>query len=183
MSDAAPAPVRAMLSQQERMAFLTSEKSLWRAGREQIPASWPSWAADFLDLFERGGFCGQVCRIVGVLPQIVYRFRDADEEFASAWAAILDLWGDTLECASLQRAIYGCERPIYGKGGEVVATYHHYDFDRERYWIERFDKARNRVKNGAEPMTLRVEICEGPAPRPTRNVLLNGAGNGHAAQN
>ena len=70
------------------------------------------WKPDFLTAFEQTGTVVQAARAAGIDRMTAYRARQADEDFAIAWADVEEKVTETLERVALQRAIDGSDRLI-----------------------------------------------------------------------
>ena len=58
----------------------------------------------------------------GVHKSTLYRRRADDAEFAAAWDEAREEGIDRIVDEAVRRAVTGVERPVFGKGGEVVGT-------------------------------------------------------------
>ena len=65
------------------------------------------------------------CRKAKLPRATAYQWKEADEAFAKAWDAALDVAADMLEDVAVQRATKGTLRPVY-QGGVKVGTVREY---------------------------------------------------------
>lgn len=65
----------------------------------------PRWQADFLEALAKSPDVSQACKTVGINRTTAYRRRQADEDFAIAWADAHALSLDKLEAALFRRAV------------------------------------------------------------------------------
>lgn len=61
------------------------------------------------------------CEMAGLPRSTVYDWRHADQAFAQAWDAALELGTDALEDEAVRRAYHGTDKPVY-QGGKQVGT-------------------------------------------------------------
>ena len=76
----------------------------------------------FLETLREGWSVTAAAASAGCARWTFYRHRDADPEFAEAWQAAREEGIDRLVDEAVRRAVKGVERPIFGKGGEIVGT-------------------------------------------------------------
>ena len=73
----------------------------------------------FLEAFERTGIVLAACDESGVSRRSVYSWRDADPDFAAAWAQAEERSTQRLEREAIRRAAEGVEEPVFQGGVEV----------------------------------------------------------------
>jgi hypothetical protein len=72
----------------------------------------------FLDALSETGNISESARIAGVPRRTVYDWRDADFQFAEAWAEAVERGVDALEDEATRRAKDGTEEPVFYQGVE-----------------------------------------------------------------
>lgn len=61
----------------------------------------------------------EACKRTGLARSTVYRQRQADEEFALAWADIEERTTEAMEAEARRRGMEGYEQPVFHQGEEV----------------------------------------------------------------
>lgn len=67
-------------------------------------------------LRETGGNVSRACELAKLARQTVYGWREASQEFATAWAQTVEAGMDDLEQEARRRALEGVEEPVFYKG-------------------------------------------------------------------
>src|SRR5581483_3391490 len=71
----------------------------------------------FLEALKATGNVSEACRRAGGFSRMhAYRLRDADPEFAAAWAEAEETATDSLELEARRRALEGVARPLVSMG-------------------------------------------------------------------
>ncbi len=86
----------------------------------------PKNRANFLDtLVECGGNVSKTCELVCLSKNALYKWRDADPEFAAEWDAAIQRGADVLEDEARRRAVEGVLEPVFYQGQQcgVVRRY------------------------------------------------------------
>lgn len=79
------------------------------------------WKGDFLKAFDREGLVSLAAKAVGIDRSTAYRARQADEDFALAWADIEEETTERMEREAWRRAVRGVRQPVYQGGKRVGA--------------------------------------------------------------
>jgi len=106
----------------------------------------PEWFADFLATFKDTGSVEKACDAAGIGRSTAYDWRGKDKAFDAAWQDLDDVWLDRLENGMMRRALVGSEKPVFSNGKQV-GVYREFNFNRERFILER----RRKRKWGQEP--------------------------------
>jgi transposase len=70
----------------------------------------------FLDTLRAGLTITEAAKAAGVLRRTVYRWRDADEDFATEWDEAYDEGTDAFEAEARRRAVDGVQKPVVAMG-------------------------------------------------------------------
>ena len=77
----------------------------------------PKNRANFLDtLVECGGNVSKTCELVCLSKNALYKWRDADPQFAAEWDAAIQRGADVLEDEARRRAVEGVLEPVFYQG-------------------------------------------------------------------
>lgn len=82
------------------------------------PVDWAALSHKFFNELSSTGNVSAACRAVGVSRQSAYARRRADAAFSAEWDDCIETGIDALELEARRRAIDGCVRPVFYKGGE-----------------------------------------------------------------
>lgn len=83
------------------------------------------WKPAFLAALGEHGMVTAACREVGIGRRTAYDARQADEEFALAWADVNEISIEKMEREAMRRAVEGVERDVFYQG-EAVGRERHY---------------------------------------------------------
>ena len=81
--------------------------------------------AKFLDVLRESCNVSEAARAAGIGRRTAYEWRDADEEFATAWAEAEQEAIDKLEREAWRRAVEGVDKPVVHQG-VITGTYKEY---------------------------------------------------------
>ena len=71
---------------------------------------------DFLDALAQTANVSKSCEMVNLKRRRVYRWRDADEQFAKLWADAEELGVRAMEDECVRRGVDGTPKPVFHKG-------------------------------------------------------------------
>ena len=122
--------------------------------------------ASFLIELEERANVSDACKLAKISRATAYSWRDADDDFAAAWAEAEKAAADNLERAAWMRAVDGVEEPVgwhCGVSGGVVRKYSDTLLCRllEAHRPERYRRATDvnlGGQNGPEAAPLKVDL-------------------------
>lgn len=79
----------------------------------------PIKKAEILEAIARLGNISLVCKESGISREALYKHREKDKPFATAWAEALEQYTEKLEAEADRRAVEGVEKPVYQQGRRV----------------------------------------------------------------
>lgn len=96
---------------------LPGEK-LCRRHRDAASEATPKkdWRVPFLEAFAKTGLVIAAAKAVGIDRTTAYRERQANEDFALAWADIEEWTTEEMEQEARRRAVLGVKEPVYNRG-------------------------------------------------------------------